>query len=156
MQTRLSDTLQQAFGCGCALAAKLLASGCLSQGGNPEQVTNGKHHLADVSWSVDEKHLVFGEESGNNRAIHVLDLPTRKISILPGSKGLFSPRWSPKGRYVAAIPGARQDRVVIFDYRTQKWSELAKALVGSPNCRGTRNTSTLMSAAMIPVSIAYV
>jgi Tol biopolymer transport system component/DNA-binding winged helix-turn-helix (wHTH) protein len=108
--------------------------------GTPEQLTNGEHDLADVTWSPDGERLMFGEMTGkNDRAIHVLDVMTRKASLLPGSKGLFSPRWSPNGRYVAAIPGSPQDRVVLFDFKTQRWSELAKALVGSPNWSSDSN-----------------
>ena len=53
----------------------------------------------------------------------VLDLATRQVSVLPGSAGLGSPRWSPDGRYVAAIsddfPGLK-----ILEIATQRWSTL--------------------------------
>ena len=55
------------------------------------------------------------------------------MSILPGSKGFFSPRWSPDGRYVAAIPVTPQDRIVLYDFETRRWSDLAKVIVGSPS-----------------------
>jgi hypothetical protein len=37
-------------------------------------------------------------------AIHLLDLQTHEESTVAGSDGLFSPRWSPDGRYIAALP----------------------------------------------------
>ena len=41
----------------------------------------------------------------------------------PGSEGLWSPRWSPNGRYIAALsadfPGLK-----VFDFTTQRWFEL--------------------------------
>jgi WD40 repeat protein len=61
--------------------------------------------------------------------IATFDLTTHKIDTLPGSKGLFSPRWSPDGRYIAAI-SADSTRLFLFDLQTQKWIELAK---GIPN-----------------------
>ena len=73
--------------------------------------------------------------SGNptvSTAIHVVDLKTHQVSTLPGSEGLFSPRWSPDGRYIAALP-ANSQSVVLFDFETQHWSELAKVSAGWPN-----------------------
>jgi hypothetical protein len=45
--------------------------------------------------------------------------------MLPGSRGLFAARWSPDGRYVAALPWDSTS-LVLFDFQTEKWSELAK------------------------------
>jgi len=55
----------------------------------------------------------------------VLDLKSHQISTLPGSRGLFAARWSPDGRYIVALT-ADSLRVVLFDFQTQKWSQLAK------------------------------
>jgi Tol biopolymer transport system component len=54
----------------------------------------------------------------------VLDLKTKQLSTLPGSEGLISSRWSPDGRYVAAIT-AEKWKQTVFDFTTQHWSELA-------------------------------
>jgi Tol biopolymer transport system component len=105
-----------------------------AQQGDSEQLTDGERDFADVGWSADGKQLIFGEMTdSHDRAIHLLDLQTRKTSILSGSQGLFSPHWSPDGRYVVAIPGSQQDRVVLFDFKTKQWSELVKIVLGSPN-----------------------
>ena len=40
---------------------------------------------------------------------------------IPGSDNLFSPRWSPDGRYVAAL-SPDFTRVMLFDFKTRKWS----------------------------------
>jgi Tol biopolymer transport system component len=61
----------------------------------------------------------------------MLDLRTRKISILPGSLGLYRPRWSPDGRYLAAL-SADSRRLMLFDFTTRKWAELAKLDIGNP------------------------
>jgi len=45
--------------------------------------------------------------------------------VLPGSDGLFAPRLSPGGRYVAAS-SLSQSRLLLFDFMTRKWMELAR------------------------------
>jgi Tol biopolymer transport system component len=61
----------------------------------------------------------------------VLDVKTRQISTLPGSEGLFSPRWSPDGRYVVGLPFDSHS-LMLFDFDTQKWEEIAKISLGYP------------------------
>jgi eukaryotic-like serine/threonine-protein kinase len=102
-------------------------------GGSPELIYRSGANLADPSWSPDGKSLAFGENSLNNQgsAVYVLDLKTRNASKLPGSDGLFSPRWSPNGRYIAAIP-LDSLKLMLFDLTTQKWTELAKIFVAYP------------------------
>ena len=53
------------------------------------------------------------------------------MSDVPGSKGLFSPRWSPDGKYLAAL-NSDLPRLLLFDFQTQKWTELAKGTLGWP------------------------
>jgi len=36
--------------------------------------------------------------------IQILDLRSNQVSTLPDSDGVYSPRWSPDGRYIAAMP----------------------------------------------------
>jgi eukaryotic-like serine/threonine-protein kinase len=57
---------------------------------------------------------------------------TNKLSNLPGSTGLFSPRWSPNGRYIAAM-NFDSRVLMLFDFQTQKWMELARVTMGFPN-----------------------
>jgi Tol biopolymer transport system component len=63
----------------------------------------------------------------------LLDLRTHQISTLPGSEGLFSPHWSPDGRYIAAIVALEFNKLMLYDFTTKKWGVLAKAFVGMPN-----------------------
>jgi eukaryotic-like serine/threonine-protein kinase len=104
-----------------------------SEGGTPELIYHSATNLADPSWSPDGKSLAFGENSLNNQgsAVYVLDLETRNASKLPGSDGLYSPRWSPEGRYIAAIT-LDSLRLMLFDLSSQKWTELAKIFVAYP------------------------
>jgi len=60
----------------------------------------------------------------------MLDMKTHKLSTLPGSEGLFSPRWSPDGRYVAAL-SPDFTKVMLFDFQTQQWTTWFTEAVGS-------------------------
>jgi len=102
-------------------------------GGAPELIFRSTINSADPVWSPDGKSLTFGENSLNNQgsAVYVLDLKTRKPTKLPGSDGLYSPRWSPDGRYIAAIT-LDSLKLLLFDFTTQKWTELASLFVAYP------------------------
>jgi eukaryotic-like serine/threonine-protein kinase len=110
-----------------------------AEGGSPELIFRSTINSADPNWSPDGKSLAFGENSLNNQgsAIYVLDLKTRKPTKLPDSDGLYSPRWSPDGRYIAAIP-LDSLKLMLFDLNTQKWTELASLFVAYPtwSCDG--------------------
>jgi WD40 repeat protein len=56
-------------------------------------------------------------------------LATHQITTLPGSQGMYSPRWSPNGRYIPAI-SADSKRLFLFDFQTQKWTEVAEGTMG--------------------------
>jgi dipeptidyl aminopeptidase/acylaminoacyl peptidase len=62
----------------------------------------------------------------------VLDLTSHQLSTLPGSRGLYAARWSPDGRYIVAMP-SDQLSLVLFDFQTQKWSQIAKVRAGFLN-----------------------
>jgi len=105
-----------------------------TEGGTPrELIPENSAQEWDPTWSFDGSRIAFGSEpSDPNGAIQILDLKTNQISTLPGSKGLFSPRWSPDGRYIVAMP-FRSRSLMLFDFATQKWDEIAKITCGFPN-----------------------
>ena len=106
-----------------------------AEGGEPEQVTKGENNKGDVSWSADGNQLVYGLMAplpSSGIALHLIDLRTHQESTIPGPEGLFSPRWSPDGRFLAALPVAG-DSLRLFDFATQKWDELAKFPMGYPS-----------------------
>ncbi len=106
-----------------------------ADGGTPEQVIGAEHNEGDAGWSSDGSMLVFGRLLfGQTTGIGTLELKTHQVSVIAGSEGLFSPRWSPDGRYIAAMPAEGQDRLMLFDYSEKKWIELIKApVIGYPN-----------------------
>ena len=83
--------------------------------------------MSDPNWSPDGKQVVFtmGHLSGYASPgldLRIVDLTSRQVRILPGSKDKFSPRWSPDGRYIAALfGGPPQTYLPIFDLTTQQW-----------------------------------
>jgi eukaryotic-like serine/threonine-protein kinase len=105
-----------------------------AQGGPPQQpLPADPEPKQDPDWSPDGDKIIFGSvPADTDSALRVLDLNTHRVSELPGSRGLFSPRWSPDGRYIVAMP-ADSLSLVIFDFQTRKWSQLAKARAAFPN-----------------------
>jgi len=110
-----------------------------ASGGEPQELLAGLNEVKwDPNWSPDGKRISFGGSSGtighqNEPHMHILDLETQAISDVPGSKGFFSPRWSPDGRYLAAL-GLDSLRLAMFDFSTQKWREVAKGAFFSFPC----------------------
>jgi serine/threonine protein kinase/Tol biopolymer transport system component len=105
-----------------------------ADGGTPrEAIPEDTQNEWDPTLSADGTKIAFGSGATNSDAvIQVLDLKTKQASMLPGSKGLFSPRWSPDGRYLAALPFDSRS-LMLFDFGTEKWQEIAKISLGFPN-----------------------
>ena len=98
-----------------------------ADGGNPEQLSAGANDL-DPSWSKDGKAIMFGvfpaPDKPESAKIMVLDLKTRAMNQVAGSQGICCPRWSPDGRYVAAVSADNQ-KLLLLDLTTQEWRQLS-------------------------------
>jgi eukaryotic-like serine/threonine-protein kinase len=105
-----------------------------TQGGVAERVIPAEiEEAADPTWSPDGSKLAFGQSPfSGSFAIYVLDLKTHEVSKVPASDGLFTPRWSPDGRYFAALQGGTA-KFLLFDVTTRVWTELAETDVNSPS-----------------------
>jgi serine/threonine protein kinase/Tol biopolymer transport system component len=104
------------------------------EGGSAQQLLpDDPKAQVDPNWSPDGGKIVFsGDSNSVDSTIRVLDLSSHQVSTLPGSQGLFSPRWSPDGRYILAMPGNSLG-LVLFDFHTEKWSELMKGSIAFPD-----------------------
>ena len=102
-----------------------------AQGGSPEELLPEQVGEVDATWSPDGGQLAFGRISAFNigtKDIQLVDMKTRQTSTLPGSAGLFSPRWSPDGRYLLALSVEGSHKLMLYDFKTKKWAEwLAEA-----------------------------
>ncbi|MGO8793334.1 MAG: protein kinase domain-containing protein [Candidatus Sulfotelmatobacter sp.] len=100
-------------------------------GGNPSLLLpNDPGQQFDPNFSPDGSKLVFsGESNDPSSAIRILDLTTHQVTTLPDSQGYFSPRWSRNGRYVTAF-SADSERLLLFDFQSQKWTQLATGSFG--------------------------
>jgi Tol biopolymer transport system component len=92
---------------------------------------------ADPTWSGDGKQVAFGRTTDlmgredGPKQIEVLDLATGKSSVLPGSDGLFSPRWSPDGRWIAALTLGEQ-RLMLYNVATRTWRRMDDIRAADP------------------------
>jgi len=110
-------------------------------GGTPQQLLPGERDESDPTWSADGNSIAFGRlpqpgNAGVNPSamnVEVLELKSRKLSTLPGSDGLYSPRWSPDGRYIVAFTPPPPNRPRLFDWTTGKWTPLAETEMGYPS-----------------------
>jgi Tol biopolymer transport system component len=76
----------------------------------------------DVGWSPDGKSLIFGTAVDRKAGISIIDLNSRQVSTLPGSRGLHSPHWSPDGRYIAAM-SIESSNLMLLDTAAQSWTK---------------------------------
>jgi serine/threonine protein kinase/Tol biopolymer transport system component len=85
------------------------------------------------NWSPDGDKIQFsGTPDDPDAVIHIVDLKTHQVSIVPGSKGLSGGHWSPDGKYIVALPWDSLS-MMLFDLQTQKWTQLAKVRAAFPN-----------------------
>src|SRR5207302_3573035 len=101
-----------------------------SEGGTPQRVLPSEKSQTDANWSSDGNSLIFGTASDPSSPIYTIDLRSKRVSSLPDSTGLFSPRWSPDGRYIAAIKTLGTKKLMLFNFLTQKWTEAFGSEIG--------------------------
>jgi serine/threonine protein kinase len=102
----------------------------VSADGGPVEVLPPEN-VTDPGWTADGAAIVFGPVSGMPGAILIWDLSSRRQTLVAGSHGLFSPRPSPDGRYLAALTDDGYE-LMMLDLRSGTWSKLAGGLVNYP------------------------
>ena len=106
-------------------------------GGAIRQLTHGQSGPGgdvDETWSPDGGSVAFGSDSldaEGSLALHVMDVKSGREETLPDSQGLWSPRWSPDGRYIAALGG--RFKLWLYDVKTRARTQLTAGDAGWPN-----------------------
>jgi Tol biopolymer transport system component len=108
-----------------------------AEGGEARQRTNGEGGPggeADAEWSPDGGSIAFGCQSVGGTAgctLKILNAKTGAVREVAGSEDTFSPRWSPDGRYLAAL-GRTTFRLWLYDLEAGTKERLTDLAVGWP------------------------
>jgi Tol biopolymer transport system component/predicted Ser/Thr protein kinase len=98
-----------------------------AQGGTPEELLPNDKAEGDPGWSADGTRIVFSSglpSTGEKSDLRIIDLKTRQVTVIPGSERMFSPRWSPDNRYLAALDlETVSKKLLLYDFQTGKWSD---------------------------------
>jgi Tol biopolymer transport system component/DNA-binding winged helix-turn-helix (wHTH) protein len=106
-------------------------------GGKAEALVPSQGEQAIATWSPDGKSIAFGDvpaaygRKSGTEAIHVLRLSDHSLSDLPGSRGLWTARWSPDGRHLAALTIEGQ-RLMLYDFAIKTWLPTDAINVNNP------------------------
>ena len=104
------------------------------EGGPPRELFPDDRNQHDPAWSPDGKLIVFTREEKPSSpgaasvALYIFNLSTNQLSLVPGSLGLRVAAWSPDGRFITA-KDEDDHKLMLFDVRTQKWTQLAEGVV---------------------------
>jgi len=101
-------------------------------GGNPQEAATGDDQQGAPTWSRDGESISYGRvlcyETGpcDIRVIHLRD---RSVETLPESAGLRTARWSPDGKYIAALHTDSHE-VRLFHVQKRRWITIANSVEG--------------------------
>jgi hypothetical protein len=99
-----------------------------ANGGSPLALVDEPWNEIDPNWSLDGHALVFSHFPVFDRqadlGMYSFDLVTHRLAKLPGSDGLWMPRWAPDGSFILGR-SADSFSLFLFDVPRQKWHELA-------------------------------
>jgi Tol biopolymer transport system component len=100
-----------------------------ADGGERREVLLAPYTGADPTWSPDGKAILFApypwDVSEALQAIYRASIENQSAQRLAGSEQHFSPRWSPDGRYVAALTGENSS-LRILDTTSGEWTTLVQ------------------------------
>lgn len=101
-------------------------------GGIAREAVSGDDNQGAPTWSPDGKTIVYGRvdcAGENSCGIFLVDLETGRTQPLPASEKLRTARWSPDGKYIAALEHDLQT-VLVFNIKERRWLKLAENVAG--------------------------
>jgi len=109
-----------------------------AEGGAPIEMYPEKQYQVDANFSPDGKHIAFGRypfalDNSDVFDIRIFDVDSKQVTVVPGSHDFYAPRWSPDGTHLAGL-STDNKKIVLYDFKTQKWSDWVTGLgnVGLP------------------------
>ena len=103
-----------------------------AEGGDAKPVTSSDEDQANPTWSPEGRSIAFAGAPWSKgwdpktTSIHIIDLQSSRIRTLPGSEGLWSPRWSPVGNWlIAETTDSKQ--LLLYSFSSRQWRKLADA-----------------------------
>jgi DNA-binding winged helix-turn-helix (wHTH) protein/Tol biopolymer transport system component len=107
-----------------------------SDGGTPRLIPpNDTENETDPSWSPDGKKITYSTcptlGASSKSDLRILDLPTGKATLVPGSNGLVTPHWSPDGKFISAMTLDAMG-MKVFSIESGEWSSLNTGSVAFP------------------------
>lgn len=109
----------------------------LADGSDLQPLLETKSNAADPTWSPDGTKIAIGQapdlmgKDPAPRTIQILDIKSRRLTLVPGSEGFFSPRWSPDGQFIAAM-SLDQRELQFYNLSTEQWKVLAHRSAADP------------------------
>jgi Tol biopolymer transport system component len=102
-----------------------------AEGGTPESILAPEQQGYSADWGPDGQRIVFSaleekvDHSGSQTALYVYDFGNKQSIRIPDSEGLAEVRWSPDGRFLAAITEG-SSMLKLYDMKKNQWTEIAR------------------------------
>ena len=87
--------------------------------------------MSSPDWGPDGQRIVFSESeqsvdhSGSQQALYFHDLRSGESTRISGSDGLTGVRWSPNGRFLAAV-AEDSSTLKLYDIKKKQWTEVVR------------------------------
>jgi dipeptidyl aminopeptidase/acylaminoacyl peptidase len=101
-------------------------------GGSPKEASSGTDNQGAPTWSPDGRLMTYGNvmcQENNSCAIHTINLATGDVATLPQSQGLGTARWSPDGRFIAALDPSNRE-LYVYCLSKHTWQRVAQEANG--------------------------